>query len=274
MLARSGLRVRRTSPGKTAMTALGSRQVGLGGDGGHLRGEVAAGRMAHDREPGPVGPDVRARGRQDVERVADGDQAVGQEVGRGRHPVALIARGDHDPPLADEVLDPGRRRPRVDGEPAVVEDDHGGAESRGSARPARRSSRTGGRRQPRSSADGLVGIVHGRVGGAGPRGPGRPTARVASTTRTDTLRVAARSIRSGRIMASLPRELSGDSRGWLGQFRSDPPGSASDQFLGVVGGRPATDFGRGQRRRRSARGPGRGDRAPALAVAWPAGGTG
>ena len=103
----------------------GDGKVGLGGHRRHLRGEVPAGRVAHDRELRPIGPDVRRRRRQDVERVADGDQAVGEEIRGGRRPVSLVSGGDHDPPSADQMVDPGPVDPRIDREPAVVEDHHG-----------------------------------------------------------------------------------------------------------------------------------------------------
>ncbi len=142
---------------------LGLGQVGLGGDGGHLRREVAAGGMADQGEPGPVGADVRGRGGEDVEGVADGDQAVGQEVGRRRHPVALVTGGDHDPPAPCQVFDPGAVNRRVDGEPAVVEDHHRRRLGRG----------VGGLEKPVRAGpfphlgplDRLVGIARRRVGG-------------------------------------------------------------------------------------------------------------
>ena len=60
----------------------GLRQAVLRGHRRHLRREVAAGRVADQREPAAIGPDVRRRRLEHVEGVADRGQRVGQEVGR------------------------------------------------------------------------------------------------------------------------------------------------------------------------------------------------
>ena len=60
------------------MTALGIGEVGLGGHRRHLGGEVAAGRVAHDRELGAVGPDVRG----EVERTSSASRTAIRPLGR------------------------------------------------------------------------------------------------------------------------------------------------------------------------------------------------
>ena len=100
-------------------------QVGMrvSGNRRDLCRQIAAGRMADQREPGWVRADVPDSGRQDPERVANRRDGIRQEILRVRADVVLIARKDHDLSIADQMVDPGAVEPRIDGEPAVEEND-------------------------------------------------------------------------------------------------------------------------------------------------------
>ena len=126
MRSRLGRRIGMTSPGITAISALGigSPACGSAASAAICAARFRPGGMADQGEPRRIRPDMVNADVQDPQGVVQGRHRVGQEVLRHGPHIVLVAREDDDPAVPNQVVDPGAVEPRIDREPAVEEDDH------------------------------------------------------------------------------------------------------------------------------------------------------